>query len=252
MQSLSQVRIEGQDELPGCRALGSALAVRRIPKPGTHRGPFPGPGDPQLMATGERWAVRRRHESYYLCMSRAFVDEDASSSREVELPEIKIPIPPGSRNHLTPEGAEALSRELHELTGVERPRLMAGLAASGDETSASGGDEKAVARKRLAEVDRRIAYLYAMSSLAEVHTPPPPDARDRVKFGASVEVRDGEGETRSYRIVGVDEADPERGSIGWASPVARALIGKRVGDRATVNLPAGEEVLLIVAIGYPD
>jgi transcription elongation factor GreB len=183
-------------------------------------------------------------------MSRAFVDEDASASNEAEAPELKIPIPPGSRNYLTPEGAESLSRELHRLTGEERPRLLAELASSSAPRGQSDPDAIGRLRRLLGETDRRIAYLYAMSSLAEVQTPPPPEARDRVKFGAWVRVSEGEGRDAVYRIVGVDEADPERGLIGWSSPVARALMGRRAGERILVKLPTGQRSLTLVSVEY--
>jgi len=166
-------------------------------------------------------------------LSRAFVDEDASDRGEPEAPAIKIPVPAGSRNYLTPAGAEALARELGELGAVRDP------------TGA---------------ILRRIEYLEAMSGLAEVVPPPPEAARDRVKFGALVRVREAGAAAswesapraeRSYRIVGIDEADPERGLIGWPSPVARALIGKRVGERAQAKLPEGSLNLLVLEISYP-
>lgn len=183
-------------------------------------------------------------------MSRAFVDEDASASNETEAPELKIPVPPGSRNYLTAEGAEALSRELHELTGEKRPAAQAALAAATAPGSAPDADEIAALRKRLGTIDRRIAYLDAMAALAEVVSPPPEEGRDRVKFGAFVRVRDADGSEREYRIVGIDEADPDCGRIGWPSPVARALIGKRAGDRASVKLPAGVRELVVLSIKY--
>jgi len=193
-------------------------------------------------------------------VSRAFVDEDSSSSREDEAPEIKIPVPPGSRNYLTPAGAEALSRELHQLTGEERPRARARLAALTAPGARPDPDELAQARARASAIDRRIAYLDAMAGLAEMVPSPPEGARDRVKFGAFARVREASGlglgdrarpgESREYRIVGIDEADPERGLIGWPSPVARALMGKRVGDRVKVALPAGSLELVILEIRY--
>ena len=183
-------------------------------------------------------------------MSRAFVDEDASAANESEAPEIKLPIPPGSRNYLTSEGADALSRELHRLSGEERPRIVAEIgsrALSGDGTDQ---DEGGRLRRRLGELDRRIAYLYAMSSLAERVEPPPPEGRDRVKFGAWVRVRNEAGIEAEYRIVGIDEADPSRGWIGWASPVARSLMGRKIGEEARVKLPAGESRLTVLGIDY--
>ena len=182
-------------------------------------------------------------------MSRAFVSEDAPAADAAEAPELKIPVPPGSRNYLTAEGADALSRELHELTATERPRLQAELAARTGPGAVPDPDEMAGIRKRLGAVDRRIAYLDAMASLAEV-VPSPPAGTERVTFGASVRVREPDGAEREYRIVGIDEADPDQGRIGWPSPVARALMGRRPGDRATVKLPGGARELLILSIRY--
>ncbi len=194
-------------------------------------------------------------------MSRAFVDEDDSTAGESEAPEIKIPIPQGSRNYLTPEGAERLSRELHELAQETRPRILAEVARM----AGADKDELAALRRSLGLVERRVEYLSMMSSLAEV-IPPPEGGYDRVKFGARIRVREapgggaaeaGEGPRgrpgaagaeSEYRIVGVDEAEPERGLIGWTSPVARALMGKRPGEVALVRLPAGERRLEILAV----
>ena len=194
-------------------------------------------------------------------MSRAFVDEDDSTAGESEAPEIKIPIPQGSRNYLTPEGAERLSRELHELVQETRPRILAEVARM----AGADKDELAALRRSLGLVERRVEYLSMMSSLAEV-IPPPEGGYDRVKFGARIRVREapgggaaeaGEGPRgrpgaagaeSEYRIVGVDEAEPERGLIGWTSPVARALMGKRPGEVALVRLPAGERRLEILAV----
>ena len=178
------------------------------------------------------------------------MDEDASASNEAEAPELKIPIPPGSRNYLTAEGAEALSRELHELTAAERPRLQAEFAVAAAAGRMIDPDELSALRARLGEVDRRIAYLDAMAGLAELVPLPPPEGRDRVKFGATVRVRDPRGGETEYRIVGVDEADPGRGLLGWPSPVARALIGKKVGELALVKLHGGELSVRVLAIGY--
>ena len=178
-------------------------------------------------------------------MSRAFVDEDNSRAAETEAPEIKIPIPPGSRNYLTPEGAERLTAELHELTDRQRPRIMADVARAA--TSGAGNDELAALRRELGRTDRRIEYLLRMSRMAEIVTPPE-SGYDRVRFGARVRVREESGAELEYRIVGVDEADLEHGLIGWTSPVARALMGRKAGDTASVRLPAGEKRLLVLEL----
>ncbi len=154
-------------------------------------------------------------------MSRAFVDESASESRENDAPELKIPLPPGAKNYVTPEGAARLRAELDELLALAAPRLR--------------------------EVDRRIEYLSRMRAIMEVVSP---DSRkpDRVVFGTTVTVREASGTGRTYRIVGVDESDPARGWVSWISPLARALVGKKQGEQARVKLPAGEELVTVVTI----
>jgi transcription elongation factor GreB len=158
-------------------------------------------------------------------MSRAFVDESASESREEGAPELKIPLPPGAKNYVTPRGAERLRAELAQLSALPQPRLR--------------------------EVERRIEYLTRMAAIMEV-VAPAAAAPDRVVFGAEVTVREAgaQGE-RAWRIVGVDESDPERGWVSWISPLARALVGKRPGDTVNVALPAGESRLSIVSVRYP-
>jgi transcription elongation factor GreB len=154
-------------------------------------------------------------------MSRAFVDESASESRENDAPELKIPLPAGAKNYVTPEGAARLRAELEQLLSAAAPRLR--------------------------EVERRIEYLRRMSALMEVVAPAGPDPQ-KVVFGTVVTVRQAAGTEQAYRIVGVDESDPARGWVSWISPLARALMGKRPGDQARVTLPAGEETLSIVSI----
>ena len=155
-------------------------------------------------------------------MSRAFVDESASESREENAPALKIPLPPGAKNYITPQGAKRTRAELEELLAAAKPRLR--------------------------EVDRRIEYLSHMAAIMEIVAPgahPP----ERVVFGATVTVKEkGRGE-RTYRIVGVDESDPSRSWVSWVSPIARALTGRQPGDTVKVTLPAGEMLLTIVSIG---
>ena len=73
---------------------------------------------------------------------------------------------------------------------------------------------------------------------------------DRVRFGATVTVRDDAGDRRTYRIVGVDEAEASSGKVSWLSPVARAILGKEEGDRVDVELPHGRARLEIIEIAY--
>jgi transcription elongation factor GreB len=96
---------------------------------------------------------------------------------------------------------------------------------------------------RREDLERRIA--------AAVLTGPPAD-RGEVRFGARVEVRDGEGEIRRVQVVGVDEANPAAGLIAFVAPLARALLGRRAGDAVTVRAPGGAEELEVITIDYDD
>lgn len=172
-------------------------------------------------------------------MSRAFVDEDSGSDEADDLADIPLPLPPGSKNYMTSEGAARLSAELRELAERELPRARAALAAS-------SRDDPAAAIRKVSEIERRLTYLGRMEALLEVVQEPA--SRDRVVFGLSVRVEEGNGAERVYRIVGADESDPERGLLSWASPVARSLIGKRVGDLAIAALPGGERRMRVLEI----
>lgn len=193
-------------------------------------------------------------------MSRAFVSENDAQFEEEEVPAIKIPLPPGARNYMTPEGAEILRAELEDLVQTEKPRLSAqisrGVAASAPSGGETDRDTLSRLRRRLREVERRIEYLTAMSGRLEVVDGAGQDAT-RVAFGAKVTVREtraGGGSAgtapETYRVVGVDESDPANGAVSWISPLARALVSARLGDTVTVTLPDGERRLEILAIEY--
>jgi transcription elongation factor GreB len=77
-----------------------------------------------------------------------------------------------------------------------------------------------------------------------------PVDQDKVAFGTTVMIRHGNGEEAAYQVVGVEEADPERGSISWISPLARALLSRRAGDRVRFQSPAGDEELTILGVRY--
>jgi len=153
-------------------------------------------------------------------MSRAFVDESASESREGDAPELRVPLPPGAKNYVTPAGAARTRAELDVLVAAPQPRLP--------------------------EVERRIQYLSRMIGIMEI-VPPAAHPPERVAFGTAVTVVE-RGVRRFYTIVGVDESDPARSKVSWISPVARALIGKRVGDTVTVRLPERQTTLTILSI----
>lgn len=176
-------------------------------------------------------------------MSRAFVDEDSGSDEADDMHEIPLPLPPGARNYMTPEGAARMTAELRSLLEVERPRAAAALAAARED-----GQSQAI--RHMSELDRRIAYLSRMNSSLEVVAQPA--SAEKVVFGLVVRVLEDGGAQKEYRIVGVDESDPDQGLLSWASPVAKALIGKRPGDLAVVRLPQGERSMEVLQVRFPE
>jgi transcription elongation factor GreB len=171
-------------------------------------------------------------------MSRAFVRE-SDVPQLPELPPLASPLPPGAKNFLTAAGAARLRAELAALLDTARPRLA---AAAPDDLDA---------KRELQLLDQRIRYLQTSLRTAEVVAPPPADA-DTVRFGAAVVVREPDGTEAVYRIVGVDELDPAAGRISWLSPLARALLNARVGDRVTLHSPRGPRLLEILRLAPAD
>lgn len=153
---------------------------------------------------------------------------------------------------ITPQGFARIRAEYEELFASERPRLVdtiAWAAANGDR---SENGDYIYGRKRLREVDRRLSYLSKVMKSAKVVDPSRQEQRDAVRFGATVEVADEDDERRIITLVGEDEADASSGQVSWAAPIARALVGARVGDERIVRLPAGEKSYEIIRISYPD
>lgn len=153
---------------------------------------------------------------------------------------------------ITPEGFKRIRAEYEHLFGVERPKLVETISwAAGNGDRSENGDY-IYGRKRLREIDRRLSYLSKVMKHAKVVDPAQQEQRDTVRFGATVEVADEDDRRRSLILVGEDEADATANRISWAAPIARALVGARVGDERIVRLPGGEKSYEIIAIRYPD
>jgi transcription elongation factor GreB len=174
------------------------------------------------------------------CMSRAFVKEDSAGDGPIVVPP-RAPLPEGAPNYVTPRGMALLRDELADLE-VERSRALADRDVS----------ER---KRRLAVLSGRREDLASRISSARViereSTPP-----EQVRFGVTVTVvglsGPNEGRSRVFQIVGVDEADPARGRIGFASPLARSLFGLRVGDVASFRTGRGEDELEVTRIDYSE
>ncbi|MBB5706515.1 transcription elongation factor GreB [Sphingopyxis panaciterrulae] len=154
-------------------------------------------------------------------------------------------------NIISPAGFAALRAEYDALLGEERPKLVEIISwAAGNGDRSENGDY-IYGRKRLREIDRRLAFLARRMKAARVVDPAAQLDKDRIRFGATVELADEDDARRTVTLVGDDEADAGAGRIGWNSPLARALRGAAVGDLRTVVLPAGPKEWEIVAIAYP-
>jgi transcription elongation factor GreB len=153
---------------------------------------------------------------------------------------------------ITAAGFARLRAEYEELFATERPKLVETIswaAANGDR---SENGDYIYGRKKLREIDRRLGYLAKVMKAAKVVDPSAQGSRDQVRFGATVELADESDARRTLTIVGDDEADASNGRIGWSAPLARALVGAKVGDERIVRLPAGEKSYEVVKIRYPD
>ena len=153
--------------------------------------------------------------------------------------------------YITPDGLARIRAEYDQLFAVERPKIVETVSWAASLGDRSENADYIYGKRRLREIDRRLAHLARIMKAAKVVDPSSQQARDQVRFGATVELADEDDRRRTLTIVGDDEADASAGRIGWSAPIARALIGARVGDERIVRLPSGEKGYEIVAIRYP-
>jgi len=183
-------------------------------------------------------------------MNKAFIresDQPEDSDDEVTL----SPLPPGSKNYMTPGGYARLASEYRWLLDQERPAVTATVSwAAGNGDRSENGDY-IYGKRRLREIDRRMRFLSKRLDSAEVIDPTVSRENSyRIFFGATVRFANHSGEEKTIVIVGVDEIDPFRGYISWISPVARALMGAEEGDTVTLRTPGGMEELEILSVSY--
>jgi transcription elongation factor GreB len=170
-------------------------------------------------------------------MSKAFTRE---SDDEPDVPAAALrqppPLPAGAKNYVTERGARLLREERDHLLNVERPRITA-IADAATRTA------------ELQALGHRLTYLQQSLSTAVVVSPPS-QPWEIVRFGATVTARDTDGTRATYRIVGVDEADFDRGWVSWCSPIARALLNARKSQRLRFEAPDGVQQLEVLEISY--
>lgn len=178
-------------------------------------------------------------------MSKAFVREGEGDDDDAADDEVVRPRSP----YITSEGAHRLQDELTHLWKVERPRVTAEVTAAAAQGDRSENAEYQYGKRRLREIDRRIRYLSKRLDEVQVVVPSP-EQEGRVFFGAWVTMADDEDAETTYRIVGSDELDLTKGHITIDSPVAKALLGKRVGDEVVVVRPKGTKEYTVTSIVY--
>ena len=184
--------------------------------------------DSERLAYGVGHGERRRLRT----MSRAFTKEDDEGGGLLVVP--RAPLPSGEPNYVTPRGLRQLQAE-HAALEQKRSALEASDAA--DRLARMNAHAQ-----RALELEARLMSAELVDSRNQPH--------DRVCFGAQVRVRHESGTESRYRIVGVDEADAARGLLAFSAPLARALLGKRVGEVAELQTPRSSEELEVLQIDY--
>jgi len=177
-------------------------------------------------------------------MSKAFTRESDDDGESPPVPDSPVP----ARNYISPAGYARLKAELKRLVEVERPevvRTVSWAAKNGDRLE--NGDYL-YGKKRLREIDRRVRFLIKRLEAAEVVDSAGRDT-DQIFFGSTIRIKSNTQE-KTVTIVGVDETDSPRNRISWISPVAKALLKARAGDKVVLKTPGGTEELEILEVRY--
>ena len=150
---------------------------------------------------------------------------------------------------ITPIGHKALEAELKILKSEERPAIIRAIAEAREHGDLSENAEYHSAREKQSFIEGRVKELEAILSLVDVIDPK--SLSGSIKFGATVTIADEEtDEEKTWKIVGEHEANIEKGLLNVKSPIARALIGKDVGDSVEVRTPGGEKSYEVLSIDY--
>ena len=156
-----------------------------------------------------------------------------------------------AKTPITTRGAGLMRDELQQLKSVERPRIIQAIAEARSHGDLSENAEYDAARERQGFVEARISDLESKLANAQVIDPRLLDADGRCVFGATVDLEDEDGGAKTtYQIVGDDEADIKQGRISINSPIARALIGKEIGDIVDAQTPGGVKRYEILDVRY--
>ena len=155
------------------------------------------------------------------------------------------------KNYITPKGFKRLQDELSHLIKIERPEITKTIAWAASNGDRSENADYIYGKKRLREIDKRIRFLTQRIETAVVIEPSSIVAT-KVQFGATVEIEDEEGKSRTISVVGIDEINTDKGLLSWRSPIGSTLIGKGVGDTIEVRTPKGLCTFEIIEISYQE
>ena len=156
----------------------------------------------------------------------------------------------GSR-YITPEGEQTLRDEVHQLWKVERPEVTNAVHEAAKNGDRSENGDYIYGKRRLREIDSRVRFLNKRLDELEV-VQRIPDDTDKIFFGAWVTLEDAIGGEKLWRVVGPDEFDLSLGKLSMDSPLARALLGKRLDDEIRVHSPSGEQIYFVTDIRYGE
>ena len=152
---------------------------------------------------------------------------------------------------MTVRGADLLRDELKRLKSTDRPRVIKAIAEAREHGDLKENAEYHAAKEQQGFIEGRIKEIEGKLSNIQVIDVTTVDAKGRIVFGSTVELRDeATGEEKVYKIVGEDEADIKTGMISFTSPIARALIGKNEGDEVMFSAPGGEKHYEVIDVRY--
>jgi transcription elongation factor GreB len=171
----------------------------------------------------------------WLGVSKAFTRESDEAGAD-DIAPLRPRTPLGVKRYITRQGAERLRQQANVLLEEKRALLNGPGAGSTDVTA------------RVRRTDAAIQKI--QQTLDSVIVAEPPADSEKVAFGASVHIRDQQGEDETYQIVGPDEADPGQGRVSASSPLAQALMNSRAGETVRFKSPAGDQELTILTVRY--
>ena len=155
------------------------------------------------------------------------------------------------KNYITPQGFAALQAEFHALYKVERPEVVRTVSWAASNGDRSENGDYIYGKRRLRQIDSRCRHLMRRMDLAEIVDSSLQQHLEKIFFGAWVTLFNlADDSEHVYRIVGKDELEPTKGYISWVSPLAKAMLGKGLGDTIRVITPKSEETYEVIDIRY--